>query len=153
GDYFARLWDDPLAQMPTFEIVSKGQLDAARKAPSPSETRKTHTNQNAPAPANTQPPFEAQEPAVPAANTGITASVPQDQKTSQSTAQSTTGKNIFIWNILDARPPPEIKERRLRIRYAVVSAVLADGYLPTNESLLVPFGSPSIGYYETFRLR
>jgi hypothetical protein len=88
-----------------------------------------------------------------AAITGTTASVDQDQKTSQAPVESTAGKGIFIWNILDARPLPEVKESRLRIRYAVVSAVLAEGYLPTNESLLIPLGSPPGGYYETFRLR
>lgn len=88
----------------------------------------------------------------PLATTGTMVSV-QDQKTSQPPAKSTAGKGIFIWNILDARPLPEVKESRLRIRYAVVSAVLAEGYLPTNESLLIPLGSPPVAYYETFRLR
>jgi hypothetical protein len=111
GDYFARLWDDPLAQLSTFQIASQEQSDAARNA------------------------------------------VRQDQKGSQTPAQSTAGKSIFIWNILDARPLPEIKERRLRIRYGVVSALVAEGYLPTKESLLIPLGSPPVGYYETFRLR
>ena len=89
----------------------------------------------------------------PLATTGTMVSVGQDQKTSQPPAKSTAGKGIFIWNILDARPLPEVKESRLRIRYAVVSAVLAEGYLPTNESLLIPLGSPPVAYYETFRLR
>ena len=89
----------------------------------------------------------------PLATTGTMVSVGQDQKTSQAPAKSTAGKGIFIWNILDARPLPEVKESRLRIRYAVVSAVLAEGYLPTNESLLIPLGSPPVAYYETFRLR
>ena len=124
GDYFARLWDDPLAKMSTFA-----------------------------APANEPTPSLAQQLAVSAATTKTTASAPQDQKISQTMAHSTTEKNIFIWNVLDARPPPEIKERRLRIRYAVVSALLAEGYLPTNESLLIPLGSPPVGYYETFHLR
>ena len=31
-DYSARLWDDPLAQLSTFQIASQGQLDAARKS-------------------------------------------------------------------------------------------------------------------------
>ena len=152
GDYFARLWDDPLAQMSTFKTASQEQSDAARKALLPSGTMKADVGENAPAPANARTPSPAQQPAV-SATTGTTASGPQDQKASQTTAQSTTEKNIFIWNILDARPPAEIKERRLRIRYAVVSALLAEGYLPTNESLLIPLGSPPVGYYETFRLR
>ena len=89
----------------------------------------------------------------PLATTGTMVSVGQDQKTSQAPAKSITGKGIFIWNILDARPLPEVKESRLRIRYAVASAVLAEGYLPTNESLLIPLRSPPVAYYETFRLR
>jgi hypothetical protein len=109
GDYFARLWDDPLAQLSTFQVASQEH--------------------------------------------GAMASVRQDQKAAPTPTQSTVGKSIFIWNILDARPLPEIKERRLRIRYGVVSALVAEGYLPTNESLLVPLGSPPGGYYETFRLR
>lgn len=42
----------------------------------------------------------------------------------------------MIWNILDASSVAEIRERRLRIRYAVVSAVLNAGYLPLHESSL-----------------
>jgi hypothetical protein len=153
GDYFARLWDDPLAQLSTFQIASQEQSDAAQKALSPSGTMEADMGKDAPAPANVRIPSPAEQLAVSAATTGTTASVRQDQKASQTPAQSAAGKSIFIWNILDARPLPEIKERRLRIRYAVVSALLAEGYLPTNESLLIPLGSAPVGYYETFRLR
>jgi hypothetical protein len=41
-----------------------------------------------------------------------------------------------IWNILNASQVAEIRERRLRIRYAAVSAVLTADYLPLRESLL-----------------
>ena len=68
---------------------------------------------------------------------------------------------IFLWNILDARPIPDEIERRLRVRYAVVSAVEAAGYLPYRESVLVPInlenekdaknGAFKIGYFETFQ--
>jgi len=59
---------------------------------------------------------------------------------------------------------PEIKERRLRIRYATVSAVLTANYLPKRESSLSPLtrkpsesqtaqeGKDLIGYYETFQV-
>jgi len=65
---------------------------------------------------------------------------------------------LLIWNILDARQVPEMKERRLRIRYATVSALLAADYLPARESSLSPLtgdrapkGKEPIGYFETFR--
>jgi hypothetical protein len=153
GDYFARLWDDPLAQLSTFQIASQEHSDAPRKALSPSGTMEADVGKNTPAPANGRTPSPAEQLAVSTATTRTTASVRQDQKPSQIPAQSIAGKSIFIWNILDARPPPEIKERRLRIRYGVVSALVAEGYLPTTESLLIPLGSPPVGYYETFRLR
>src|SRR6476646_7932341 len=46
GDYFARLWDDPLAQMSTLKIASQEQSDAARKALSPSGTMKADVDKN-----------------------------------------------------------------------------------------------------------
>ncbi len=152
GDYSARLWDDPLAQLSTFEIVSAKQSDTGRKPASPSGTMQPDV-ENTPALADMRTLSPTRQLTDSAATDGTMGSVRQDQKIPQTPAQSTTGKSIFIWNILDARPLPEIKESRLRIRYAVVSALLAEGYLPTNESLLVPLGFPSVGYYETFRLR
>lgn len=64
--------------------------------------------------------------------------------------------------MVDARQVPEMKERRLRIRYAAVSAVLSADYLPARESSLSPLtgksptvaaqeGKDLIGYFETFR--
>jgi hypothetical protein len=153
GDFSARLWDDPLAKLSTFEIASQEQSGAARKALSTFGTMEADVDKNASASANVRNSLLSQQLAASAANTGTTTSVGQDQKTSQTPAESTAGKGIFIWNILDARPLPEVKESRLRIRYAVVSAVLAEGYLPTNESLLIPLGSSPVAYYETFRLR
>ncbi|HKP02026.1 MAG TPA: hypothetical protein VJU77_01575 [Chthoniobacterales bacterium] len=71
---------------------------------------------------------------------------------------------LLVWNILDARQTAEVKERRLRIRYAIVSAILTADYLPARESLLSPLADESapasakqkgkddvIGYFETFR--
>ena len=42
----------------------------------------------------------------------------------------------FLWNIVDGRNIPDETEHRLRIRYALVSAVEALGYLPFRESAL-----------------
>jgi hypothetical protein len=57
---------------------------------------------------------------------------------------------IFLWNILDAAPWPDAKERRLRIRYAIVSAILAEGYRPLRVSLLHSLQT-RVGRFETFR--
>ncbi|HEV2804242.1 MAG TPA: hypothetical protein VGW57_04835 [Chthoniobacterales bacterium] len=57
---------------------------------------------------------------------------------------------------MDANLVPEVKERRLRARYAIVSTIAAAGYLPLRESLLSPiYGESSedsrpVGYFETF---
>jgi hypothetical protein len=56
----------------------------------------------------------------------------------------------FLWNIIDAAPWPDAKERRLRIRYAVVSAILAEGYRPLRASVLHSLQS-CVGRFETFR--
>lgn len=83
-----------------------------------------------------------------------------DPSSSPAAQASTTGKKLLLWNILDARQVPEIKEIRLRTRYAVVSALLTAGYLPERESMLSPLTPSSlaepnakniIGYFETFR--
>jgi hypothetical protein len=57
---------------------------------------------------------------------------------------------IFLWNILDAGRWPDAKERRLRIRYAIVSAILAEGYRPLHASSLHSLRSRP-GRFETFR--
>jgi hypothetical protein len=95
----------------------------------------------------------------------VPASSMSPRPTGSGVAASTLPPRIkykFLWNILDARPIPDETERRLRIRYAVVSAVEALGYLPYRESVLVPINldtakdttnKPSprlIGYFETF---
>ena len=116
GDKFARLWEDPLEDLPTFQAG----------APSPSPTPAAQ-NQGVPAP-----------------------------------LASGSVKYTFLWNIVDARPLPEVTERRLRTRYALVSAILADGYLPLRESVLSPLfeAGPEtlparerklVGRFETFR--
>ena len=64
---------------------------------------------------------------------------------------------IFLWNILDGAPWPDAKERRLRIRYTVVSAILAEGYRPLSASRLhslqmqTQVGRIEVGRFETFR--
>src|SRR5215471_5990482 len=63
---------------------------------------------------------------------------------------SEPASNIFLWNILDGGPWPDVKERRLRIRYAVVSAILAEGYRPLHISLLHSL-QMTPGRFETFR--
>jgi hypothetical protein len=116
GDKFARLWEDPLEDLPTFQ--------AGALSPSPTPAAQ---NQGVPAP-----------------------------------LASGSVKYTFLWNIVDARPLPEVTERRLRTRYALVSAILADGYLPLRESVLSPLfeAGPEtlpakehklIGRFETFR--
>ncbi len=79
----------------------------------------------------------------------------------QNESKNAPERGIVLWNILDGRPLPEVKERRLRIRYAIVSALVAADYLPLRDSKLIPLfrpadGSPGcqeklIGYFETFK--
>jgi hypothetical protein len=122
---FARLWDDPLEDMPAFPVVSKKQSDSAKEA------------------LNANPSQELQ---------------PAESSSSETSRPAPAANYLFLWNILDARPLPESRERRLRIRYAVVSAILTEGYLP----LLSPRHRPPlvsvfddkqkrVGYFETFR--
>src|ERR1043166_9624413 len=69
GDYFARLWDDPLAQMSTFKIASQEQSDLSRKALSPSATLKGDLDKSAPASDVPTPSLAQQQLTVSAANT------------------------------------------------------------------------------------
>ena len=61
-----------------------------------------------------------------------------------------TASYMFLWNILDAGPWPAARERRLRIRYAIVSAILAEGYRPSRASVLHSLPK-RVGRFETFR--
>jgi hypothetical protein len=76
GDHFARLWDDPLEDLSSFESVAPKLFPATAlpttATPSPSSTKEAP-------------------------------------------------KRLLIWNVLDARAAPEIRERRLRTRYAIAS--------------------------------
>jgi hypothetical protein len=132
ADKFARLWDDPLEDLPTFQVV----------APSPSPS---------PALINASAVAAPAKKVTVEQNQGVAAPVGSDSV-----------KYTFLWNIVDARPLPEITERRRRIRYALVSAILAEGYLPLRESVLKAlFDADSenslakerqlVGRFETFR--
>ncbi len=119
---FARLWDDPLEDMPAFPIVPKKQSDSAE------ETVTASPLQEPPSPAESPP--------------------------SETLTSGPVVNYIFLWNILDARPLPESRERRLRIRYAIVSAILAEGYLPLHESVLGSLFDDKqtlVGHFETFK--
>ena len=118
---FARLWDDPLEDMPAFPIVPKKQSYSAEETVTAKPLRE---------------PSPAESPA------------------SETPTPGPVVNYIFLWNILDARPLPESKERRLRIRYAIVSAILTEGYLPLHESVLSSLLDDKqklVGYFETFR--
>jgi hypothetical protein len=117
---FARLWDDPLEDMPAFPIVPKKQSDSTEEIVAAKPLRE---------------PSPAESPA------------------SETPTPGPVVNYIFLWNILDARPLPESKERRLRIRYAIVSAILTEGYLPLHESVLASLFDQQklVGYFETFR--
>ena len=63
----------------------------------------------------------------------------------QNESQNAPEPGIVLWNILDGRPLPEVKERRLRIRYAIVSALVTAGYLPLRDSNLSRLFRPADG--------
>jgi hypothetical protein len=212
GNRFARLWEDPLEDLRTFEPVSSqpssspsptasaspSQQASASPAPpgqagasptpediagqGPDAERIAAQTKNGVTPAQSpkpQPPETGNTPASSVAtirarpiqqNQARPLQVAPTSPTPLPTGAVQTGsptprptvKYIFFWNILDARPIPDEIERRLRIRYAIVSAVEAAGYLPYRESVLVPINvdtekdprNPAstklIGYFETF---
>ncbi len=146
GDRFARLWDDPLENLPAFEIVPPGEGPSATPAATPGVEDGSAQNVAQPQralPKTTPPPAPSPPPRRSAATPA-----PREQP-------QTVGKKLLIWNLLDARPIPEVKERRLRTRYAIVSALLTSDYLPLRESLLTRLvdaeTATDIGYFETFR--
>jgi hypothetical protein len=142
GDKFARLWEDPLEDLPTFQVGAS--LPSATPTPMPNA-------------AAAQSPSPKSSPTATATPTAA-----QDQGKTPPLASTDSVQYTFLWNIVDARPLPETTERRLRTRYALVSAILAEGYLPLRESILSPLfeaGSENlpakerklIGRFETFR--
>jgi hypothetical protein len=170
---FARLWEDPLEDLPTFQVA------ATSLSPSPTPSAKATPVQTGAAsmsPTLTIAVASAGAGFIPdaisaagmaaalqlqvltaaqAPNQGSPASLPQGHSVS---------KYIFLWNIVDARPLPETTERRIRTRYALVSAILAEGYLPLRESVLRPLFQqgfdatlakerPIVGRFESFRKR
>ena len=175
GNRFARPWEDPLEDLPTFVPVS------SQPSSTPQLSEKTNPRPPDVAPSTTSRPSETTSLPVPDVATKKAGPVEQNQAkpiqvaphssvsaapspgyVSPTSSPSPPNVNyIFLWNILDARPIPDEIERRLRIRYAVVSAVEAVGYLPYRESVLVPInlenekdaknGATKIGYFETFQ--
>ena len=164
ADKFARLWDDPLEDLPTFQVAA-----APSSSPSPaSSLARTAALQSQPQTAaqNREPPSPSLSPTPSPAPLALaqsqTGRAAQNQGMPAPLPASGSAKYTFLWNIVDARPLPEITERRLRTRYALVSAILAEGYLPLRESVLSPLfeaGSESlplkdrnlVGRFETFR--
>ncbi|HEV2840469.1 MAG TPA: hypothetical protein VGW39_04010 [Chthoniobacterales bacterium] len=138
GDRFARLWDDPLEDLPAFQVAGPKDAPLTRADKPPKQAAASLDESS--------PPNADQS----------TASVPASD-------QPQADQGIFLWNILDARPLPEVRERRLRIRYAIVSALVAAGYLPLRDSSLSPLvrtvGPPAspkkelFGYFETFEAK
>jgi hypothetical protein len=191
-DKFARLWDDPLEGLLTFQagasLISPSPIPTSSLSPSPSASP-TPTPLSSPAGETPRSPTAAPEPSptltavaqaqivVPAAqNQGNPAPLPSISSTPTSAStqtppqsgtvnQSSDARRVsvsytFLWNIIDARPLPETTEGRLRTRYALVAAILAEGYLPLRESVLKPLFKPGsesspvkeqIGRFETFR--
>ena len=135
GNKFARLWDDPLKDLPTFQVGAALPTPAA-PAPSPALT--------------------------PTATATPTGNLTATQDQAKPALASGPVKYTFLWNIADARQLPETTELRIRTRYALLSAILAEGYLPLRESVLNPLYEPRseslpvkerklIGCFETFR--
>jgi hypothetical protein len=164
GNKFARLWEDPLEDIPTFPVG----------AASPSPTALLQTGGPSLSSSSTSSPgfgTTPQSPTVtaaqhqempsrspsPTSRPGVTAVQNQAMPAPLPASGLAPVKYRFLWNIVDARPLPEITERRLRTRYALVSAILTEGYLPLRESVLSPLfeaGSEKrnlIGRFETFR--
>lgn len=143
GDRYARLWEDPLRDYP---MQSDRQVvDATAEEADP------------------EPPSDGARPwtAMPEQ------SVAQMQGVMKS-AEDEEGdrRPLVLWNVIDARPTPEARERRLRARYALITALAAEGYLPKLDSALRGFRLPldwdpdggsferskmrELGYYEPF---
>jgi hypothetical protein len=154
ADKFARLWDDPLDDFRTFPVA------VASLSPTPTPAEPAVQNQGM---LQALPSVAlAASPAAPAQAQSQTRRAAQNQGVPAPLPASGSAEYTFLWNIVDARPLPEITERRRRIRYALVSAILAEGYLPLRESVLSPLfeaGSESlplkdgnlVGRFETFR--
>jgi hypothetical protein len=141
GNKFARLWEDPLEDFLTFQVAAVSPSPTL--SPSPTSTASgSPTSTPSPSPTSILP---------------VKAGQTQGSDVSLPTGHSVS-KHVVLWNIVDARPLPEAMEQRLRIRYALVSAILAEGYLPLRQSVLSPLTyedddtSPIIiGRLETFR--
>ncbi|HEX8679326.1 MAG TPA: hypothetical protein VF683_05180, partial [Chthoniobacterales bacterium] len=137
GDRFTRLWDDPLEDLPSMKATPPGE------GPAPSATA--------------APPPQALPETTPASTPAPTLS-PAATSPPQREQGEARANQLFIWNLLDAAPIAEVKERRLRTRYAVVSALLSSDYVPLHESLLTHLVTSAdgaeraaAGYFETFR--
>jgi hypothetical protein len=147
GNKFARLWEDPLEDFPTFQV--------AAVSPSPSPTS-TVSPSARPTPSALSTATTSPSPtSIPPTKAGQT----QERDVSLPLGHSVS-THVVLWNIVDARPLPEAMEQRLRIRYALISAILAEGYLPLRQSVLSPltYGDDDtsrivIGRFETFRKR
>lgn len=147
GDRFARLWDDPLEDLPAFQVAAPKDAPLSRTEKPPKQATASLDDSSPLKSDQSTAPVQSTKSAEPAL-------VPDEPPTDQ---------GIFLWNILDARPLPEVRERRLRIRYAIVSALVAAGYLPLRDSSLSPLmrtvGPPAspkkepFGYFETFEAK
>jgi hypothetical protein len=191
GDRFARLWDDPFPDVSEAAVLKPptgGPSPTTIAQPSPPPVLPSPIPSNSPGPvsiAAKSPPPVAVSPervqpcrqvrASKVKKSPPAVTLPSPVEFSSPSPLPTAAiptpvppspspiKKLIIWNILDAGQVPEIKERRLRIRYATVSAVLTAGYLPTRESSLSPLiykasetageqeGKDLIGFFETFR--
>lgn len=94
--------------------------------PSPTPTT-TPTPTSTPSPTPTPSPTAGPSPA---------SDAPTSPSASLTSAPAHEPDNLVIWNILDASSIAEARERRLRVRYAVVSAILTADYMPLRESSL-----------------
>jgi hypothetical protein len=189
GNRFARLWEDPLEDLRPFEPASSQPTPTPSPSASPTSSQQVNAS---PTPSEIIPGEgpgavrnAAQTKALPTPRATNSPSpliatiraAPMEQNLARplqvlpagpsvtaltGSPSLPTAKYIFFWNILDGRPIPDETELRLRIRYALVSAVEAAGYLPYRESVLVPINVDSekdptnqgakrlIGYFETF---
>ena len=169
GDKFARLWDDPLDNLPTFKVAAPTATRGAQPTPGELGPGEGPPPSNAVAPrpleaANIAGGGIANAPA--ASGTAVEQPIAQQSQRGPialSKVLRPASKALVIWNILDARPLSEVRELRLRTRYAIVSALMTARFLPERESVLLPLFPPAapqvagstaavepIGYYEAF---
>lgn len=144
-DRYARLWEDPLRNLESFvpkqeegraipeKATSSSNGDPSRQTVNPVIQENFNKGQLVTQSTTVIPTIHQFELLFPGLANRMATQGGQGKK---EVAPQTKKNDLILWQVLDGRPTPEARERRVRTRYATSTTLAAMGYQPLLDTQL-----------------